>query len=557
VVRRRGLDRFAVIVAATAAALLPALAASPAGAAGGTYVVTTTDGTGDTNVGNGTCRTAAGTCSLRAALQEDQADDGPSTIRFDIPGSGPRTIHLTAALPTLADGGTTVDGYTQPGSARNTAARGSNATLRVEVQGTGAGGPEGFVVTSSGNTIRGLALFGLRLAVRIAGTGATQNAVVGNFIGTNAAATFQSGSLNSSTAGINIRSNAARNRVGGSAAADRNVISGNSGRGVLINVPSEVARGTVENVVEGNVIGLLPNGSGRRANLGHGVDLNAGASRNHIVNNVISGNNGSGVEVSHGATTAANEIGGNRIGTDLTGASSPSHAHNGGTGQPNVRIEDGPVDTFVHGNVIGGSAAGGIRVNALSGPALRTRIEFNRIGVSTTGARIPNGSFGVYVDGGSAGTRLVFNQIAFNGGPGVQVGGANTDRVAITANHIFDNSALGIDLLPGGVTPNDAGDGDDGPNDLQNFHVLEALPPDSVRARTCGSCFVELFLADTDADGAHGEGRSLLAGGRADASGSVTLTVPDRARGQRVTATARVESSGNTSEFSRNIVAPK
>jgi hypothetical protein len=37
----------------------------------------------------------------------------------------------------------------------------------------------------------------------------------------------------------------------------------------------------------------------------------------------------------------------------------------------------------------------------------------------------------------------------------------------------------------------------------------------------------------------------------------VTLAVPDRARGQRVTATARVESSGNTSEFSRNIVAPK
>ena len=537
--------------------MVPALVAAPAEAAGGTYVVTSTGDTGDANVGNGTCRTVLLTCTLRAALQEDQADDGPSTIEFDVAGTGPRTIQLSAALPTLTDGATTVDGYTQPGTAANTASRGSNAALRIEVQGTGPGGPEGFVLTSSGNTIRGLALFGLRLAVRITGAGATANEVVGNFIGTNAAATLQSGSLNSSTAGINIRSNAARNNVGGSAVADRNVISGNSGRGVLINVPSEVATGTVENVVEGNVIGLLPNGSGRRANLGHGVDLNAGASRNHIVDNVISGNNGSAVEVSHGVTTAGNEISDNRIGTDLSGAGSPGYAHNGGSGQPNIRIEDGPVDTVLAGNVIGGSAAGGIRVNNLSRPALRTRIEANRIGVSTTGAAIPNGSFGVYVDGGSANTRLVFNQIAFNGGPGVQVGGTTTDGVAITANSIHDNGALGIDLLPGGVTPNDAGDDDDGPNDLLNFPVLEALPPESVRARTCGGCYVELFLADTNEGGAHGEGRELIAGGRADSGGSVTLLVPERARGRQVTATARVVASGDTSEFSRNIVAPK
>jgi hypothetical protein len=313
----------------------------------------------------------------------------------------------------------------------------------------------------------------------------------------------------------------------------------------------------VENVLEGNVIGLLPNGAGRRQNLGHAVDLNAGASRNHILDNVISGNNGSGVEVSHGVTTAGNEIADNRIGTDLTGASSPSYTHNGGTGQPNVRIEDGPVDTVLTGNVIGGSSLGGIRVNTLSRPPLRTRIEGNLIGVSTTGAAIPNGSFGVFVDGGSVGTRLVFNEIAFNGGPGVRVGDDNTDGVAITANVMHDNSALGIDLLPSGVTPNDAGDGDDGPNDLLNFPVLEALPPDSVRARTCGGCYVELFRADTDQDGANGEGRELVAGGRADSGGTVTLPVPERARGQWVTATARVVASGDTSEFSRNIVAPK
>jgi titin len=131
-----------------------------------------------------------------------------------------------------------------------------------------------------------------------------------------------------------------------------------------------------------------------------------------------------------------------------------------------------------------------------------------------------------------------------------------TDRVTISANAMHGNGGLGIDLLPAGVTPNDAGDGDDGPNNLLNFPVLEPVAPRSVRARACAGCRIEVFLADSASSGAHGEGKELVASGTTDGGGTVTLAMPDRAASQWVTATA-TDSAGNTSEFSQDVVAPK
>ena len=109
------------------------------------------------------------------------------------------------------------------------------------------------------------------------------------------------------------------------------------------------------------------------------------------------------------------------------------------------------------------------------------------------------------------------NVIAFNGGLGVYVR-AGTGN-AILGNSIFANGDLGIDLgvtannANDGVTPNDPGDADAGPNDRLNFPVLTSARlagPDLVLegfARP-GSA-IELFVADPDPTG-FGEGRTYL-----------------------------------------------
>ncbi|MEL6715107.1 MAG: hypothetical protein AAFP86_15100, partial [Planctomycetota bacterium] len=44
----------------------------------------------------------------------------------------------------------------------------------------------------------------------------------------------------------------------------------------------------------------------------------------------------------------------------------------------------------------------------------------------------------------------------------------SAQRVTIRGNSIFNNAGIGIDLLGNGITPNDTGDADEGPNRLQN-----------------------------------------------------------------------------------------
>src|SRR5512134_2336236 len=75
---------------------------SVAAARGATFTVTNTNDSGGG--------------SLRQAILDANANAGPDTIDFNIPGTGPFQILPASILPPLA-GGTTLDATTQPGYA--------------------------------------------------------------------------------------------------------------------------------------------------------------------------------------------------------------------------------------------------------------------------------------------------------------------------------------------------------------------------------------------------------------------------------------------------------
>src|SRR5204863_837014 len=89
-----------------------------------------------------------------------------------------------------------------------------------------------------------------------------------------------------------------------------------------------------------------------------------------------------------------------------------------------------------------------------------------------------NGSDGVNLQGSSStiigGSGIALpNFIQFNNGAGVNVSSGASN--VISANLIFDNAGLGIDLGDDGITANDVGDVDTGANQLQNYPILTSV----------------------------------------------------------------------------------
>jgi CSLREA domain-containing protein len=154
-----------------------------------THVVNTTADTNDADTADGLCLDSSALCSLRAAIQQANANPSVDAINFLIVGVGTQTINVGStslgALPAVVYP-LTIDGYTQPGSSQNTLAVGDNAVINVELNGTSAGaGADGLNISAGGSTVRGLSIY------RFNGDGidlntAGGNTVAGNFIGTNA-----------------------------------------------------------------------------------------------------------------------------------------------------------------------------------------------------------------------------------------------------------------------------------------------------------------------------------------------------------------------------------
>ena len=425
-----------------------------------TFVVTSILDIADSNPADGICDDGTGKCTLRAAIDEANSNLDSDVIKFDIPGKGPHTILLTSALPAIADL-LIIDGTTEPDF---------SGTPMVVLNGTYAGeDADGLQITAGNSTVRGLVIN------RFGGSGINLNSsdgnlIEGNFIGTDVTGTID---LGNKVAGVIIGGSS--NTIGGMEVGKGNVISGNNFHGVIIS-----GSGATRNLIQGNFIGTDLTGTKALGNAGHGVQISNSAGNTvggtfTAARNVISGNNIHGIFIV-GSTANGNQVMGNLIGTDVTGTTKLSN-------ESGVVISRGSLNTIGGkqvgaGNLISGNNANGVSI--LSGESTRNTVQGNSIGTQLDGrSPLGNTSHGVIIADNSSDNIIggpeagAGNTIAFNGSAGVHI--ESGARNAILANAIFSNGSLGIDLSPAEFTPNDPGDGDTGPNGLQNFPVLASL----------------------------------------------------------------------------------
>ena len=460
---KRPIRRILFALLAVGVVLILMLSSGPADAET-TFTVNNTGNARDINLNNSVCDSSSDRgiqCTLRAAIQESNDTSGADTINFNIGGTAPvKTIKPAKQLPTIKET-VTINGYTQSGASENTLAEGSDAVLKVVLNGVDAGSVNGLVIQASGSTVRGLVIN--RFAgngVLLSGSGATGNLIEGNFIGTNAAGNADVGNGDD---GVDVFG-ADDNTIGGTAASARNVISGNSGDGVQI----VGGLGTTGNEILGNYIGTDKNGTSALGNTEMGV-LVFSVSDNTVggteagARNVISGNSGDGIQISGNASVGiatGNEVLGNFVGTRANGIEALGNAEDG------VDIFDARVNTVggtVSGarNVIAGNQDDGVEISG--NLATDNQVLGNFVGTDAGGTvDLGNGNDGVEISSGAddntiggtaAGAR---NIISGNGGDGVQIIGGlaatgnevlgNFIGANVTGNVALGNSNEGVDI---------------------------------------------------------------------------------------------------------------
>lgn len=410
----------------------------------------------------------AGPGSLRQAILDANARTGTDTIAFDISGAGPHTTRPTSALPTIIDP-VVIDGLTQPGASCDT----WPPTLLIELTGTNAGNANGLRITAGNSTIRGLVINRfVQNGIFIGVNGG--NVIENNFIGTDITGTAD---LGNTVNGVLIQNESSNNRIGGIDSTSRNVISGNDFAGVNIF-------GGTRNLIQGNYIGTDLTGTTIIRNNVVGVTLQNGATNTTIggtepgAGNVISGN---GNDNEGGVTIISNSnnnfVKGNYIGTDVTGT---KKLGNTGVGIYMVGAFDNMIGgmTINERNIISGNSTLGILISGNN--AAGNKVQGNFIGTDITGSNnLGNSLYGIRIHSGAynniiGGTNPeACNIISFNGFDGVCVLSGFGNR--IQSNSFFSNMDLGIDLGTNGITPNDPGDIDVGPNNLQNFPEIMSV----------------------------------------------------------------------------------
>ncbi|MEJ2636980.1 MAG: S8 family serine peptidase, partial [Calditrichia bacterium] len=275
---------------------------------------------------DGTCDDSH--CSLREALNASNNDPILYQINFNIPGSGPHSIEFSSPLPIITDQ-IIIDATTQPGY---------DGEPLIELISPWSNVIDGLVITAGNSIVRGLEINaagdGIRLqdngnnliernvihcwydgisienssnnligghlgetgniiynnaeGIRITGSGASGNRIVGNIVGTDGYVYYCGNNHN----GIYL-TNASENTIGGNDAYEANIISGNGENGVYIDGIQSTG-----NEILGNYIGTDIPGSLNIGNLRNGILIESSSGNFIGPGNIIAYNDEDGVAIS-------------------------------------------------------------------------------------------------------------------------------------------------------------------------------------------------------------------------------------------------------------------
>lgn len=457
-------------------------------------------------IANGSLAVGSLTPQEQAAVSGTPLVPGLDVVTFAISGPGPHSIVVSSPLPDVVDT-IKIDGTTQPGYAgtpvvevNGSAVVAANTTgLRVlaprsVIVGLAVGGFTGNgifagadeVVVSrchtgvgpTGTTANPNGASGIRVqggllcivdrcvasgngvaGIEVAGPGTGDTKITGCKLGTNAAGTAGIANGTGLLAGVD----SSRITIGGTAAANRCVISGNSAHGVTALAGSFA-------ILAGCHVGVDVTGDVALPNGGDGVNSQDDSCRIER-GNVISANGQAGLSLTSATQGSLRTlVRGSKFGVAADGR---TVLGNGGPGIAAVNESVQIGSTLAQdANVIAGNGGGGV---LMVGSPFRSMIQGNFIGTNAFGDVLGQPGDGIRLDGASYvaigdGGAAARNTIAFTGGAGIAVPSGTLNW--IRWNVIYATGGLPIDLGPTGPTANDAGDGDTGGNDLQNAPVL-------------------------------------------------------------------------------------
>ena len=528
------------ILSFSAIAFVPAAVAAPA-----TYVVNNTGDSSDMNQGDGICLDNQGNCTLKAAIEESNANSDLDTIEFNIPGSGVHRIAMGANSQFITNP-VIINGYSQPGSVVNTAIAPLplNNIINIEIDTSSDVNGLTFSDNANGSTLKGVAIFGS--TDQLIRANVDDLTIVGNYIGTDA--TGLSDAHYPANRTITTGAGNDNLHIGGTAPADRNVIV--SGKGVDIDGANARVFGNyfgigkdgvtpltgVSDVGASNLV-LTPSSSNGIVGGPNAGEINVNASNNILMLAV----QGSGHKVQ-----------GNFIGTDYLGQTHSNYGRGAGitlVGEANNNLIGGTNPG--EGNIIAGTGGAGIGVLSLEIPLYSYFPKPAKNAI--LGNSISNVGVLDYLGFGNSnlGLDLLVGHYegAPNGAPETFSGGgpsSNDDDendADIGANGLINTPVLNSAIQTGNqLTVN------------YNLHAADS-PTNQYR--------VEFFASDEATIFGSGPGQYFL-GAVQSVNGdgnSVTITLPssDSLYGKALSATTTAIDSttdsdfGSTSEFAKNI----